>query len=76
MKVEDVFEDCGSDVTDYQIIALPHRSPYTTPEHVDVLLASYGSRSNQKIAAQTELKYHKHVLALTYPVLKITGSLL
>ncbi|KAK2167017.1 hypothetical protein LSH36_32g02029 [Paralvinella palmiformis] len=54
----------------------PHHGPCTTPEHVDALLASYGSRTNQKIAVQAEIKYNKHVLGLKSHLLKITGSLL
>ncbi|KAK2151298.1 hypothetical protein LSH36_368g05020 [Paralvinella palmiformis] len=54
----------------------PHCGPCTTPKYVDALLASYGRKTNQKIAVQAELKYYKHVLGLKFPLLKITGSLL
>ncbi|KAK2168158.1 hypothetical protein LSH36_20g15003 [Paralvinella palmiformis] len=46
------------------------------PRHLYTLLASYGSRTNQKTAVQAELKFHKHILGLKCPLLKITGSLL
>ena len=54
----------------------PHHGPCTTPENVDAVLAAYGSRTNQKTAVQTELKYRKHVLGLKSSLLRITGSLL
>ncbi|KAK2140752.1 hypothetical protein LSH36_1259g00011 [Paralvinella palmiformis] len=39
----------------------PHHGPCTTPEHVDALFATFGSRTNQKIVMRAELKFEKYV---------------
>jgi len=39
----------------------PHHGPCTTPEHVDALFATFGSRTNQKIVVRAELKFEKYV---------------